>query len=107
MRYRLLLLPVLVLATAAHAAAQTSLRVMPPPGASFAAGQRFDLRVEAAGTGSAPTGLVVTLDGRDITTTNVLAAGAAGERGHGGTGTPDGTAGSPTTRSCTQRILAA
>jgi alkaline phosphatase len=95
MRTRLLVLLALLITTAAPAAAQTAVRVMPPPGASFAAGQRFDLRVEAAGTGSAPTGLVVSLDGRDITATNVLAPGAAGERGHGGTGTPDGTTGRP------------
>lgn len=81
-----------VLSIAAPASAQTRLRVMPPPGATFAAGQRFDLRVEASGGGTAPGGLVVTLDGRDITATNVLAPGTAGERGHGGTGTPDGAA---------------
>lgn len=78
---------------ASPAAAQTRLRVMPPPGASFAVGQRFDLRVEATGDGAAPTGLVVTLDGRDVSATNVLAAGTAGERGHGGTGTAAGAGG--------------
>lgn len=86
------LLIVVLTAIAAPVAAQSRLRVMPPPGATFAAGQRFDLRVEATGSGSAPTGLVVTLDGRDITATNVLAPGPAGERGQGGTGTPDGAA---------------
>jgi alkaline phosphatase len=73
---------------AAHA--QTRLRVMPPPGATFAVDQRFDLRVEATGTTDAPRGLVVTLDGRDITTTNILAPGPNGELGGGGAGTaPD------------------
>jgi alkaline phosphatase len=95
MRYRSLLVPVFVIAVAAPAAAQTALRVMPPPGAAFAVGQRFDLRVEAAGNTTAPTGLVVTLDGRDLTATNVLAPGAGGERGHGGTGTPDAPVGRP------------
>ena len=68
---------------------------MPPSGATFAAGQRFDLRVEATGAGpAAPAGLRVTLDGRDITATNILAPGTSGERGHGGTGTaPDASAG--------------
>ena len=65
---------------------------MPPSGATFAVGQRFDLRVEATGSGGAPAGLVVTLDGRDITATNVLAPGPSGERGAGGTGTAAGTA---------------
>ena len=80
----------LLAATPPSALAQTRLRVMPPPGASFAAGQRFDLRVEASGETAAPPGLVVTLDGRDITATNVLAPGASGERGHAGAGTPTG-----------------
>ena len=76
------------LATAARA--DTRLRIMPPSGATFAVGQRFDLRVEAQGDGAAPRGLSVTLDGRDITTRNVLAPGLTGELGVGGTGTaPD------------------
>jgi alkaline phosphatase len=58
-------------------------------------GQRFDLRVEATGTDAAPTGLVVTLDGRDISATNVLGAGASGARGQGGTGTAANAAGRP------------
>jgi len=83
----------LVLSAVAPAVAQTRLRVMPPSGATFALGQRFDLRVEATGEGgAAPTGLVVTLDGRDITATNVLAASPDGERGHGGRGSPTGAA---------------
>jgi alkaline phosphatase len=70
------------------AGAQARLRVMPPSGASFAAGQRFDLRIEATGSGAAPGGLVVTLDGRDITATNVLDAGPSGTAGGNGAGTP-------------------
>jgi alkaline phosphatase len=90
MRFSAFFVTAVLLSIAAPASAQTRLRVMPPPGATFAAGQRFDLRVEATATGAAPAGLVITLDGRDITATNVLAPGAAGERGQGGTGTPDG-----------------
>jgi len=72
------------------ASADTRLRIMPPSGATFAVGQRFDLRVEAHGDDAAPRGLSVTLDGRDITTRNVLAPGLNGELGVGGTGTaPD------------------
>ncbi len=77
----------------APAAAATRLRIMPPSGATMAVGQRFDLRVEAEGDGTAPRGLSVTLDGRDITTRNVLAPGLNGELGVGGTGTaPDASA---------------
>ena len=73
--------------------AATRLRIMPPSGATMAVGQRFDLRVEAEGDGTAPRGLSVTLDGRDITTRNVLAPGLNGELGVGGTGTaPDASA---------------
>jgi len=75
------------------ASAQTRLRIMPPSGATLAVGQRFDLRVEATGDTAAPRGLSVTLDGRDITTRNVLAPGLNGELGVGGTGTaPDASA---------------
>lgn len=75
---------------AGHALAETRLRIMPPSGATFAVGQRFDLRVEATGDDAAPRGLSVTLDGRDITTRNALAPGANGDLGGGGTGTaPD------------------
>ena len=82
-----------MLLQALPAAAQTQLRIMPPAGATFAVGQRFDLRVEATGDGAAPHGLSVTLDGRDLTTRNVLAPGPGGELGAGGTGTaPDASA---------------
>lgn len=86
----LLLVIVSQAAAPSLARAETTLRIMPPAGATFAVGQRFDLRVEAAGDGVAPRGLSVMLDGRDITTRNVLAPGAGGELGVGGTGTaPD------------------
>jgi len=78
---------VLTLVAAAPAAADTRLRIMPPAGATFAVGQRFDLRVEATGDTTAPRGLTVLLDGRDITTRNSLAPGSNGELGFGGTGT--------------------
>jgi alkaline phosphatase len=82
----------LPLASAVHAA--TTLRIMPPDGATIAAGQKFDLRVEATGDGvEPPRGLEVQLDGRDLTAGNVLEAGRGGEKGAGGTGTPAGFAG--------------
>ena len=84
---------VLALVTAVPATADTRIRIMPPSGATFAVGQRFDLRVEATGDTTAPRGLTVLLDGRDITTQNVLAPGSNGELGYGGTGTaPDASA---------------
>lgn len=79
-----------LVSVAAHA--QTTLRIVPVSGATIAAGARFDIRVEATGApgGAAPRGLAITLDGADITAKNILAAGADGERGRGGMGTPDG-----------------
>ena len=85
---------VLLVSLAAPVAAQTRLRIMPPSGATFAAGQRFDLRVEATAA-TAPSGLTVTLDGVDVSARNVLAPGPGGEKGAGGTGTPAGTAARP------------
>ena len=72
--------------------AQTTLRIVPVAGATIAAGSRFDIRVEATGApaGNAPAGLKVVLDGKDVTSTNILAPGTGGEPGRGGTGTPDG-----------------
>lgn len=91
----LALLALLVL-PAPSADAATTLRIMPPDGAVFAAGQRFDLRVEATSdTDAPPRGLEVRLDTRDLTAGNVLAPGVGGERGAGGTGTPAGAAGRP------------
>ena len=86
-RATLLVLSLLVLLPEA-AAADTSLRVFPVDGAVLAAGQHFDIRVEASGTpgGEPPHGLTVTLDGRAITARNILDPGIGGERGRGGTG---------------------
>ncbi len=68
---------------------------MPPSGATFAVGQRFDLRVEATGDEVAPRGLSVRLDGLDIIPRNSLAPGASGELGGGGTGTAPEAGGRP------------
>src|SRR5688572_7945939 len=78
---------VMVLACAAAGAAETRIRIMPPDGGVLAAGQRFDIRVEAtSSTDEPPRGLVVTTNARDITSRNLLEPGAGGERGAGGTG---------------------
>lgn len=71
------------------AQAPTSIRIMPPERATFALGQRFDIRVEAMGgnpAGAPPTGLRVSLDGVEITDQNILDPGVGGERGAGGAG---------------------
>lgn len=62
-----------------HAAfAGTRIRIMPPGDAVFAAGQRFDIRVEATSdTNEPPRGLRVSVNGRDITDSNVAAATGA------------------------------
>ena len=74
-------------ASAREGAAQTRIRIMPPDGGVLAAGQRFDIRVEAtSATADPPRGLLVTLNGRDITARNLLEPGVGGERGAGGTG---------------------
>lgn len=79
-----------VLAAPAVSAGETRIRIMPPDRADFAVGQRFDLRVEATNDagldGPPPKGLIVTIDGRDITARNILDPGVDGERGAGGTG---------------------
>lgn len=64
-------------AAASPAAAATTIRIMPPDRAVFAAGQRFDIRVEATGDGAAPDGLRVFLGGTDITARNELAGARA------------------------------
>ena len=88
MRRLIAVLPIVLVMLPAAAAAQTTLRIFPVDGAAIAAGQRFDIRVEAARRpgGDPPRGLTVTLDGRDITARNILDPGAGGERGRGGTG---------------------
>jgi alkaline phosphatase len=76
-----------LLFVAAPATAATVIRIMPPDGGVLAAGQRFDIRVEATREGAeAPRGLIVLVNGKDITARNVLDAGSDGERGAGGTG---------------------
>ena len=76
-----------VLSAASMAGAQTTIRIMPADGAVFAVGQRFDIRVEATGANDLPPrGLVVTINGADVTARNVLDPGIGGERGAGGAG---------------------
>jgi alkaline phosphatase len=80
-------LVLLMLTAAASVEAATTIRIMPPDGGVLAAGQRFDIRVEATGDGAeAPRGLTVRLNGKELTPLNILDAGAGGERGAGGTG---------------------
>ena len=68
--------------------AATRIRIMPPDGGVLAAGQRFDIRVEATSdTADPPRGLRVTVNGVDVTSRNLLEPGVGGERGAGGTGT--------------------
>ena len=75
------------------AIADTKIRIMPPDGGVVALGQRLDIRVEATAEGPAPPrGLVVRVNGRDVTARNILDAGAGGERGAGGTGASGPTA---------------
>jgi alkaline phosphatase len=60
---------------------------MPPDRGTLAVGQRFDLRVEATSDGREPPhGLVVLVNGVDITARNMLDPGVGGERGAGGVG---------------------
>ena len=69
----------------AHAA--TRIRIMPAERGVLAVGQRVDVRVEATSDGAEPPrGLKVTINGRDVTASNMLDPGAGGERGAGGTG---------------------
>lgn len=78
-----------VLGPPAPGAAQTSIRIVPGDRTVLAVGQRFDLRVEATAadpSGPPPSGLVVTVDDRDVTSLNILDVGVGGERGAGGTG---------------------
>jgi alkaline phosphatase len=76
-----------VVAIAATVEARTTIRIMPPDGGVLAAGQRVDIRVEATGDGQAPpAGLVVTINGEEVTSHNLLDPGFGAERGAGGTG---------------------
>ena len=68
----------LLLTVPAIVSAATRIRIMPPDRATFAIGQRFDLRVEATADGgpsaAPPSGLIVTINGEDITSRNVPGA---------------------------------
>lgn len=76
-----------VMSATAHAGADTHIRIMPGDASVFAAGQRFDIRVEAtADRDRPPAGLRVSIGGRDVTTQNMLDAGVGGEVGAAGTG---------------------
>jgi alkaline phosphatase len=69
------------------ASGATRIRIMPPDGGVLAAGQLFDIRIEATSdTAEAPRGLRVFVDGEEITSRNLLDPGVGGERGAGGTG---------------------
>jgi alkaline phosphatase len=88
MRVTIIAAALCVCQSALPASAETRIRIMPPDGGVLAAGQRVDVRVEATGEGTEPPrGLTVVINGRDVTSRNILAAGAGGERGAGGTGT--------------------
>jgi hypothetical protein len=66
----------ILLTTAASVSAATTVRIMPPDGATLAAGQRFDLRVEATSdSGQRPAGLRVFVNGRDLTSRSDRRAG--------------------------------
>ena len=76
-----------VLLTASVADAATQIRIMPADGGVLARGQRFDIRIEATSNNEVPPrGLTVLVNGRDITSRNILDPGIGGERGAGGTG---------------------
>jgi alkaline phosphatase len=100
-------------AAVSAAGAATRIRIMPPDGGIVAVGQQFDIRVEAeAGSPAAdpPRGLVVRVNGRDITARNLLDPGLDGERGAGGTGAarpelPPGDRAAPAFRHTTNFLL--
>lgn len=64
MRYRVLLLSI-VCGLATSAWAQRELRIVPPTGATFAPGQRFDLRLEADELQGPPRQFSIEINGRD------------------------------------------
>src|SRR5262249_10889549 len=64
---------ILLLGSIVDARSSTRIRIMPPDRGTLAVGQRFDLRVEATSDGAEPPhGLVVTVNGVDITRRNML-----------------------------------
>lgn len=86
---RFIVTVICLIGSVADSRAATRIRIMPPDGGVLAAGQKFDIRVEASSdTGQPPRGLRLRINGVDITTRNVLdPGGPGGERGFGGTGT--------------------
>jgi alkaline phosphatase len=77
----------LTLVAASPVLAETRIRIFPADGGILAAGQLLDIRVEATATGEdPPRGLVVLVNGKEVTQLNTLDAGVSGERGAGGTG---------------------
>ena len=79
-----LVVAIAVSSTPNIATAETRIRIMPADGAVLAAGQLFDIRVEATADGTEPpTRLKVLINWKDVTSGNVLAPGAGGERGGG------------------------
>lgn len=77
LRLASLLLALWCFAPAASAA--TRIRIMPPDGGILAAGQKVDIRVEATASGAEPpAGLIVRLNGLDITRRGLTEVGAGG-----------------------------
>ncbi len=80
----------IVVTMSGQAVAQTRLQIVPADGIVVAAGQRFDLRIEATSqrglSAPPPAGLVVRINGLDVTNRNQLDPGDGGVRGVGGTG---------------------
>lgn len=78
----------------AESSSGTKIRIVPPTGIIIAAGQRFDLRVEATTPGAVserpPLGLEVLINGENITGRNQLDVGEGSEPGAGGTGKSSG-----------------
>jgi alkaline phosphatase len=91
---------------------RTMLRIVPPDRTTLAAGQRVDIRVEATSAGgpgaAPPAGLIVTIDGEDVTARNALERGTDGVRGARGTGReagPDGREVAPAPANTTNFML--
>ena len=72
------------------AGAETRIRIMPPDGGVLAAGQRFDIRVEASSEVEPPSGLRVFVNGRDVSARGVHVVrddeAAGGRAAHASTG---------------------
>lgn len=82
---RLLIACVLFATISPDARGATRIRIMPAGGGAIAAGQRFDIRVEATSdSAEPPRGLTVMVNGTDVTARNILDVGRTGERGGAG-----------------------